>query len=113
MGCWYIPYKSEEEEFSMFGEFTDLQMFGRTLTDQEMNEITGCKKRKEGDLISWESEEWHLNGTEKTSKQEILDFEGEVCRIETNSFVLMPFKQKGLPFGISATCEKLTGQLLR
>ena len=113
VGCWYIPYKSGEEEFSMFGEFTDFQIFGRILSEQEMNDITGCNKRMEGDIISWESEDWHLNGTEKTSRQEIIEFEGEVCRKEQDSFLLMPFKQKGLPFGMSDTCEKLTGKLLR
>ena len=80
VGCWYIPYKSGEEEFSMFGEFTDFQIFGRILSEQEMNDITGCNKRMDGDIVSWANEDWYLNGTEKTSRQEIIEFEGEVCR---------------------------------
>ena len=98
---------------TMFGEFTDLQMFGRTLTSGEMIDITGCDIKRNGDIISWESEEWILNGTKKTSKEEILNFEEEVCRKEKENFLLIPFKQKGLPFGIADTCEKLTGKVLR
>ena len=97
----------------MFGEFTDLQMFGRTLTDKEMIEITGCNMEKNGDVISWKREEWILNGTEKTSKEEVLDFEEEVCRKGEKSILFMPFKQKGLPYGITNTCEKLSGKVLR
>ena len=97
----------------MFGEFTDLQMFGRTLSSQEMIEITGCNMKKEGDVISWKNEEWFLNGTEQTSKEEILNFEEDVCRKDQENFLFMPFKQKGLPFGITNTCEKLTGKVQR
>ena len=110
LGCWYIPYEQGNE---MYGEYTDFQMFGRTLTGRELNEITGCNERKEGDIISWGTEDWHMNGTEKTSKQEILDFEGDVCRKQNSSFLLMQFKQAGLPHGLSDTCAKLTGKVLR
>ena len=81
--------------------------------DEEINATTGCDSRMAGDIISWDTEEQHLNGTEKTSKQELLEFEEYVCRKESNSILLMPFKQKGLPYGLADTCKKLTGELHR
>ena len=110
VGCWHIDYSSRTE-FSMYGEFTDFQLFGRILSDEEMIAITGCNKRQEGDIISWDKEAWHLNGTEKTSRQELLEFEDDVCRKESSSILLVPFKQKGLAYGITDTCKKLTGKL--
>ena len=111
VGCWYIPV--EKTEYSMFGEFTDFQLFGKILSDEEMIAITGCNKRQEGDIIAWDQEEWYLNGTEKSSRKELLEFEEDVCRKELDSIVLMPFKQKSFPYGIANTCKKLTGKLLR
>ena len=113
VGCWYVPEGSDDTSFSNFGEFTDFQLFGRVLLDEEMKAITGCDTRLAGDIISWDTEEWYLNGTEKTSKQELLEFEKHVCRKESKSILLMPFKQKGLPYGLADTCKKLTGELLR
>ena len=45
VGCWYVPEGSEDTSFSNFDEFTDFQLFGRVLADEEMEAITGCDTR--------------------------------------------------------------------
>ena len=111
LGCWYIP--GVKYEFSMYGEFSDLQMFGSILSQEEQNSITGCEYRKEGDIISWDKEQWIMNGTEKTSEIEVLHFEDEICNLKKTGYLLVPVKQKGLPFGLPDTCEKLAGKVSR
>ena len=60
VGCWYVPEGSDDTSFSNFGEFTDFQLFGRVLADEEMEAITGCDAWLAVNIISWDAEEWHL-----------------------------------------------------
>ena len=111
LGCWYVRFKPEE--YSSYGEFTDLQMFGRSLTDDEMLKITSCHQRIQGDIISWEDEDWILNGTSKSSRKETVDFKKDVCNGSKINFHLVPFLQPGISRGLTKTCEKLKGKVAR
>ena len=115
IGCWFVPKDgiSTYGELSEYGEFTDFQMFGTILSQEELNRITGCELRKEGDIISWDNETWYLNGTEKTTEIEVLDYKKEICDKKKTGFLLVPIKQKGLPFGLADTCEKIGGRVSR
>ena len=113
VGCAYIENLEEDWTYamSMLGRFTDFQIFGRTLSTEEMEDITGCRKIAEGDLVSWEQDDWYLNGTERTSEVEYLRFKGDVCKDLSSSLHLVPFTAKGLHYGASSVCEKLSGHV--
>ena len=40
------------------GYLTDLQIFGQSLSTKEMHDITSCKSFKEGDMYSWDADNW-------------------------------------------------------
>ena len=113
VGCAYIENLEEDWTYSMsmLGRFTDFQMFSRILSNEEMEDITGCKRVVQGDLLSWERDEWYLNGTEKTSEVEYLRFQGDVCKDLSSSLHLVPFTVKGLQHGASRVCSKLSGHV--
>ena len=48
VGCAFTVYKESD-----VGIITDFQMFGRTLSHQEMKDWTGCSRRIYGDIINW------------------------------------------------------------
>ena len=58
---------------------TDFQIFGRTLTRQDMNEWTGCKQRVYGDIVNLDSKDWVFNKTDNIREVEYLDFENDIC----------------------------------
>ena len=113
IGCAYIDSLDEDWTYaaSMLGRYTDLQVFGRILSKKDMEDITGCRKVIQGDLVSWEQDEWFLNGTKKTSEVERLRFEGDICKDLSTSFHLVPFTVKGLEFGGVEVCSKLSGDV--
>ena len=47
-----------ENKSPFSGYFTDYQIFGRSLTTQEMYDITSCKSFPEGDIYSWDADDW-------------------------------------------------------
>ena len=97
------------EAWSLLGRYSDFQMFSGLLEKEEMEEITGCKKFAQGNLISWEQDVWYLNGTRKTSEVEYLRFKGDVCKDLSSSIHLVPFTVKGLQHGAVRVCNKLSG----
>ena len=113
VGCAYIENLEEDWTYSMsmLGRFTDFQMFSRVLSNEEMEDITGCKRIVQGDLLSWEQDEWYLNGTDKNSEVEYLRFQGDVCKDLSSSLHLVPFTVKGLQHGASRVCSKLSGHV--
>ena len=66
-------------EDSHVGIVTDFQLFSRILSKQEMERWTGCQERLQGDIVSWDTEEWSFNQTGNGSTIEYLDFENNVC----------------------------------
>ena len=40
------------------GYLTDIQIFGESLTTEEMHDITSCKLSKKGDIYSWDADDW-------------------------------------------------------
>jgi hypothetical protein len=45
----------------MYGQITDLQIFGSVLEEEEMERITGCTEFKEGDLVDMTRIDWVLD----------------------------------------------------
>ena len=111
LGCAYIESKEEDWTYAMslLGRYSDFQMFSRLLRKKEMEDITGCKKIVQGDLLSWEQDDWVLNSTRKTSDVEYLRFKGDVCKDLSSSLHLVPFPVKGLHYGAERVCSKLSG----
>ena len=113
VGCAYIENLEEDWTYamSMLGSFTDFQVFGRILSQDEAEDITGCRSVVQGDLVSWEHDDWYLNGTEKTSEVEYLRFQGDVCKNLSFSLHFVPFASRGLHYGANEVCAKLSGDV--
>ena len=77
---------------STSGMFTDLQIFGRILSKQELEDWTGCQERLTGDLVSWDTEIWSLNTTRNNSEVENLNFETNICDMRNISHHFFPTK---------------------
>ena len=94
---------------SMYGSVTDGQVFGRTLEDEEMEEITSCKSDLTGDIVTWEDHKWDLKSPHGTSEIEVFNFDEDICSQPKHGLVLVPHK---LTFRESLhTCEKLSGKM--
>ncbi|XP_023333066.1 uncharacterized protein LOC111704908 [Eurytemora carolleeae] len=105
-GCAWRPIFSGY--MSMYGKVTDMQIFSRILTDEEMMEITGCKVSMQGDVISWENTAWMLVGRKQISEREVVDFETTVCKMSTTSLIFIPVKLTYIP-GTENMCRKMSG----
>ena len=64
-GCYY----KSSGYMSMHGRVTDLQMYSKELTEEDMKMITNCEDRTEGDVISWGNTEWVVSGKNKTLEE--------------------------------------------
>ena len=73
-GCLYDSTSATLGAMSMYGRVTDIQIFGTILSDLMMEEITGCKLRYNGDLLSWDSTEWVMSGPKQSIRKENLNF---------------------------------------
>ena len=105
IGCAYGAYKD-----SHIGVVTDFQLFGRALSTQDMEAWTECLERNDGDVISWEAENWHFNKTDGSSEVEHLDHD-MVCNMVDQSLHIFPIKtlfRKALHL-----CEKISGKLVQ
>ena len=108
VGCYYR--EGGTGFMSMYGSVTDTQVFGRELSDQEMIEMTSCKKFYTGDIVSWEREQWTLKSPLQTSAIEFLDLEKDVCYAPEESLFLVPHK---LSYEESLhMCKKLSGRMM-
>ena len=105
-GCLYHP----SEYLSMYGRVTDLQIFGRILSDQEMEEITGCKSRKDGDILSWDSARWIMSGTNQNITKESLDWKTFICKSPNKSYHIIPKKINFISESLDV-CKKFSAQL--
>ena len=74
------------------GVLTDFQFFGRMLTHQELQRWTGCEERIEGDLVSWDTEDWIFDRAGNGSRIEYLEFEKDVCDLRNTSHHFFPAK---------------------
>ena len=106
IGCQYGQYRNARAQI-----VTDFQMFGRVLSNLEMEDWTNCAKRIPGDIVNWEIEDWFFNKTESENVSEIeeLEFEKDICDMTGKSNHIFPLKtsiQKAFKL-----CEKVSGQL--
>ena len=72
------------------GIVTDFQIFNGKLEENALEEWTSCKERIEGDLLSWDTEEWVFNKTGNGSNIEYIDFHNDICLNKTSSYQLFP-----------------------
>ena len=61
------------------GRVTDAQLWSRILSMEEMVATTSCKTFPEGDLLPWNSQNWHLNTSRETATIEHLDLQWHRC----------------------------------
>ena len=105
---------------------TDFNIWDSLLSEEEMVEITGCRafpqvlanlifflssKYCQGNLLSWEGVEWHLNSTRGTARREDVEVEGEVCRPPIPSLALLPLPSPFSPVALHA-CTRVSGQVV-
>ncbi|XP_023320474.1 uncharacterized protein LOC111695386 [Eurytemora carolleeae] len=107
--CWWREI--EEQFMSTYGKVTDMQVFSKILSEDELRNITGCIVSMEGDIVSWKYSNWKLIGAKKTSSVEILDWTNDVCKSANYSIHLIPIKRSNQPWG-AHTCSKLSGRQL-
>ena len=113
-GCTYRDKGSDGFPFhmSMYGSITDVQVFSRNLSLEEMVAFTTCSQLLRGEIISWQSTNWRLASPLNSTEVEVLDFEKDVCTSATRrnqSLLLVPQTMSSTEgFRI---CQKLSGQL--
>ena len=90
-GCFYRQSGSSGYQ-SMYERVTDVQIFGTILSDHQMEDITGCKSRGRGDILSWDSARWVMGGTLQNIKNESLDWGTSICKSLNISFHIIPQK---------------------
>ena len=108
LGCQFGSLK--HPCLSMYGSVTDGHVFGRTLEDEEMKDITSCKSDLQGDILNWQGHNWNLKSPCNTSEMEVFDYEVDVCSQSQHGLVLVPHK---LNFEESLhACAKISGELV-
>ena len=108
-GCYYRPIGKTKYQ-SMYGRITDVQIFSRLLSENEMEEISGCKRREEGDLLSWDATQWLRRGPKQDIREEMLDFTENVCYHSDKSFHLIPQPWNFIPESLDL-CRKFSAEL--
>ena len=108
-GCYYRPNGLTKYQ-SMYGRVTDVQMFSRILSDEEMEDISGCKRRGVGDILDWDSASWIKRGPKQTIRRENLDFEKFVCKFPEKSYHLVPQPWNFVPESLDV-CKKFSARL--
>ena len=107
VGCFYrdtgTPYPS------MYGRITDFQIFGRILSDSEMESVTGCRARMEGDVVSWDKTQWVTSGP-RSIKKEYLDFKTTICTNPEKSYHIVPQPSNFIPESLDI-CNKFSARL--
>ena len=108
-GCAYKSSGSSGYQ-SMYGRVTDVQIFGKTLSENEMIAVTNCDISLHGDILRWDNTTWIRSGTKKNIKEESLDWKATVCNNSNKSFHIIPQKLNFSPESLIA-CEKLSAKL--
>ena len=70
--------KQPTNEKNLQGRVTDAQLWRKTLSLEEMTEITNCASFPEGNLLAWNDQDWMLNSSRATATEEDLDLQDEV-----------------------------------
>ena len=92
---------------SIVGRVTDLQIHGKELPDQELLDLTSCKKFKKGDLLDWDKEQWSIGGDQQYTVEEEWDLESEICADQTDSLLYLPYMMNKRPVG-EQECKKFS-----
>ena len=71
---------------AFMGSFTDLNVWGKELTEEQMTEFTKCGSMMSGDLIPWNIDDWMFTPDIDPSeyKVESVDFDS-MCQPRVNS----------------------------
>ena len=109
VGCLYNGAGSAMETYmSMYGRVTDMQIFGRILSEEDLKKFTNCEERKEGDVLSWDKTNWILNGGDDNIDEEMLDLQNDICKSSKTSFHLIPLT-RNFQHESEKSCQKLSG----
>ena len=97
---------------SQHGKVTDMQIWDKVLSDEDMIKWTACQDFKKGNLVSWEKANWFLNSTRGTARMEMMDLELDVCGDPSISYHLVPYKLKFDPEALHM-CTKFSGEVVQ
>ena len=75
-------------KYSMFGAMTDVNMWNRTLAEQELKRWNKCELGIGGNLLDWNSARWEAVGLQETE----VDID-KVCKKEGSKKNLIAFKR--------------------
>ena len=107
-GCFYRTSGAGYQ--SMYGRVTDVQIFGKILSNLDMEKITGCQITKKGDVLSWETAPWVIRGPKKNILKESLHFESLICNPSRKSYHLIP-QRKNFNSESLDVCQKVSAQV--
>ena len=99
------------------GIFTDMNVWNKLLSDQEMIDFTTCANMIEGTHFSWDINKWHINSTleEKGKVKKILIRQEELCLRDMSKRIEL-FKPDGRGLNWESSdklCRAFQGQLLK
>ncbi|KAK7026755.1 hypothetical protein SK128_003071, partial [Halocaridina rubra] len=90
---------------SFSGAISDVNMWPRLLTDEEMPNITNCNERIAGDLINWDADTWSI-GEDSSEVNMTLH---ETCDISPLPYFMFPDKLKFTD--AAGLCKAFGGEL--
>ena len=74
--------------FSLFGRMTDVNMWSRSMTDEDAVSWTRCRRMEGGDLVDWRTATWEARGL-----QEVQVEREEVCRVKQERLLVSHVKR--------------------
>ena len=86
-------------------QYSNINIFKRFLTNQEMEKITSCKENIEGDYFAWTKSDWEFSGDNYS--EDIIPL-SEVCQQEKKTSLLFPSVYFDQAVNM---CSKLGGEL--
>ena len=92
-----------ENVFSVFGQITDFNIWGKAFTDEEVAKWMNCKMQEEGDLLGWSKATWKMFNV----FSDIAD-KDDVCAMHKKIHLFGSLKKKDLQ-GTVEICEKVLG----
>ena len=75
-----------------------------------MKSISGCKTRKEGNILNWDTATWKRSGPNQSIKRETSDFESSICNSLKRSYYIVPQPWNFLPESLDV-CKQFSARL--
>ena len=98
------------------GYLTDIQIFGQSLSTKEMHDITSCKLTKNGDMYTWDAQNWeHYDDELQNDKNSAVEY--RIVKIPRKSLCKTTAKYTFFPDSYSFSdgfnvCRRFGGKLV-